>query len=141
MAGDAASAANRVLSAPEVVRLLRRLPYRYTFRPVQPPKGAQAAVAGRALGAHHTVLNFGIALGRHTAGVPVPRAGVSEVTYYLDGGFVYTDDLQVPGKREKWEPGPQFHTAAQWREGGHMGVEIREALCLRATGRVCPIGG
>jgi hypothetical protein len=138
---EAASASRRVLSASETIQLLHELPYRYVFRHVRPPKGAKAAVAGRAVGAHHTVLNFGIALGRHTTGVPVPRAGVSEVTYFPDGGFVYTDDLEVPGEHEKWEPGPQFHTAAQWHEAGHMGVEIREHLCLKATNKVCPIGG
>ena len=139
-AGSAEPVSGKILTASETKSNLRQLPYRINFRPVALPKGASAAVAERAIGSHQTVLNFGVALGRHPQGVPVPRAGTSELTSYPDGGFVYTDNLQVPGKHEKWEPGPQFHTAAQWREAGHMGVEIREKLCLAATGQVCPIG-
>lgn len=57
--------------------------------------------------------------------------------YYPRGGFVFTDDSLVPGKEEKWETGPQFHTAAQWEEAGRMGVEIEQKLCLAATGERC----
>lgn len=130
----------RVLSSGEAKEALLRLPYRFTFRHVDPPKWASGAIAGRAVGLHHTVLDFGVSLGRRPYPVSVPRAGTSEVSAYLNGAFAYTDDLQVPGRHERWEPGPQFHTEAQWHEAGHMGVEMREKLCIAATGRVCQIG-
>src|SRR5204862_6795876 len=50
------SGGTRVLSPRETKRLLRQLPYRYTFRPVATPDCADAAVAGRAIGRHHTEL-------------------------------------------------------------------------------------
>jgi hypothetical protein len=128
-----------VLTATEAKDALRQLPFRLRFRRVALPEGASGAVAGRAEGRHHTLLNFGIALGKETDGVPVPRADTAEITGYEN--FVFTDDLEVPGKHEKWEPGPQFHTAAQWSEAGHMDVELREAICIAETGRVCPVGG
>src|SRR4051794_24774785 len=68
----------RVLSAAEAKQVLRDLPYRYAFKSVAKPEGGQAAVSGRAIGPHHTVLNFGIALGHETNGVPVPGAGTAE---------------------------------------------------------------
>jgi hypothetical protein len=137
-AGEPASSSSHVLSPREVSQLLRELPYRYTFRDVPLPKGAEAAIAGRAVGAHHTVVNFGIALGRHTSSVPLPRVGIAEVSYYPRGGFVFTDDEIIRKENGEWESGPQFHTAAQWREAGHMTVEMEEKLCLGATGKVCP---
>lgn len=132
------STGGHVLSVVETKAALRSLPYRITLRAVPLPQGATGAVAGRAVGQHHTVLHFGIALGRRPS--PVPGIG-AEIVGYEGGGFVYTDDTLIAGKHEKWETGPQFHTAAQWHEGGHMGVEITEALCVAATGHVCPVGG
>ena len=128
-----------MLTAAEAKDALRGLPFRLRFRSVTLPKGAIGAVAGRVEGKHHTRLNFGIALGHETRGVPVPRAGTTEITGYEN--FVFTDDLEVPGRNGKWEPGPQFHTAAQWREAGHMDVELREAICVAETGNVCPVDG
>ena len=94
-----------VLPVSGAKRALQSLPYSYTFRHVARPKGAQGALAGRVVGNHDTVLNFGIALGRHPEPVPVPHAG-AEIGEYP--GFLFTDDELVPGKREKWEAGRQF---------------------------------
>jgi hypothetical protein len=52
------------LGEAEVKQLLRQLPYRFEFRPVRPPRGANGAVAGRAIGPHRTIIRFGISLGR-----------------------------------------------------------------------------
>lgn len=128
-----------VLSTGAAKQALLDLPYAYTFRKVARPKGAQGALAGRVVGAHHTVLNFGIAFGRHAEPVSVPHAGISEVGEYP--GFVFTDDELVPGKRDKWEPGPQFHTAAQWKEVARMSVAMVEQLCRASTHQPCPVGG
>jgi hypothetical protein len=57
-----------VLSAQETKDLLRQLPYRYEFRDVPAPEGAEVAIAGRAIGRHRTILNFGIALATVTMG-------------------------------------------------------------------------
>jgi hypothetical protein len=119
-------------------RALQSLPYSYTFRHVARPKGAHGALAGRVVGNHNTVLNFGIALGRHPEPVPVPHAG-AEIGEYP--GFLFTDDELVPGKREKWEAGPQFHTAAQWKEVARMSVAMVEQLCRASTHQPCPVGG
>jgi hypothetical protein len=120
-------------------RALLALPYAYTFRTVVRPKGARGALAGKVVGAHNTVLNFGIAFGRHSEPMPVPNSGISEVGEYP--GFVFTDDELVPGKHETWEPGPQFHTAAQWKEVARMSVAMVEQLCRASTQQACPVGG
>lgn len=129
----------RVLSAEESKQLLRRLPYRYEFHEVPKPPGAKAAVAGRAIGPHHTVLNFGIALGRRIKGVPVPGAGTAESYGYSRGGFIFTTDMFVRGPGGRLVPGPQFKTEAQWREASHMEVMMTDKLCKAATGEPCPI--
>src|SRR4051794_18131676 len=85
------------LGAKETKRLLRQLPYRYTFKSVVTPKGAEAAVAGQAIGTHHTVFNFGIALGHGHYGVPVPRAGTIDSYGYPRGGFIFTGDSLIKG--------------------------------------------
>ena len=130
----------RVLSAAEAKHLLLELPYRYHFRKVAVPQGASGALAGTAIGDHHTVLHFGISLGGEPDPVSVPQAGTEEAYGYPRGGFVFTDDLQVRGKHEKWEPAPQFRTAAQWNEAGHMEVAMEETLCRAATGEPCHEG-
>jgi hypothetical protein len=118
--------------------LLLQLPYRYHWRQVELPKGASGALAGTAFGKHHTVLHFGLALGREPYPVPVPRAGTTGSYGY--GGYVYTDDILVPGKHGKWIVGPQFHTGAQWREGNEMEVQMEEKLCRAETGEPCHEG-
>jgi len=140
-AGDASSSSGeaRVLGPKETKYLLRQLPYRYEFRVVSKPKEADAAVAGRAVGPHHTVLNFGIALGHGHHGVPVPRAGTSESYGYPRGGFIFTTDTFIKGPGGRLEPGPQFKTVAQWREASHMEVMMTDKLCRAATGEPCPI--
>lgn len=127
----------RVLTPSETKHALRRLPYHFTYHPVAIPSGASGAVAGKAEGKHHTIVHFGIALGRRPD--PVPGIG-AEIVGDEASGFVYTDDTLVSGKKEKWEAGPQFHTAAQWHEGGRIGVKITEALCLASTAEPCRVG-
>jgi hypothetical protein len=125
----------RVLSSAEAKHLLLQLPYRYHWRKVELPEGASGALAGTAIGRHHTVFHFGLALGREPHGVPVPLAGADEAYGY--GGYIFTDDILVPGKREKWESGPQYKPEAQWREAGRMEVNMEEKLCRAETGEPC----
>lgn len=128
----------RVLSATETKQLLYQLPYRYTFRRVPKPEGAEAVVAGRAVGPHQTVLNFGIALGHGHHAVPVPRAGTVDLYGYPRDGFVFTGDSMVRGPDGHLTSNPQLKTVAQWHEAGHMEVMMTDKLCLAATGDHCP---
>ncbi|MGN6258515.1 MAG: hypothetical protein ACTHN3_12325 [Solirubrobacterales bacterium] len=124
----------RVLSTQEAKQLLQQLPYRYEFRKVKLPEGATGAVAGTAIGKHHTVLHFGVSLGTEAGAVPVPQAGVRDpYDYSAGGGFVFNDDLVVAGG-----VGKQFKTGAQWEEATSMEVEMEEKLCKAATGEPCP---
>ena len=132
------TSASHVLSASEAEHQLLRLPYHYRWRRVELPKGAEGALAGTATGKHRTVIHFGISLGTEAEAVPVQRAGVVTPYYYSRGGFVFNDDLEVPGKGENVHPGKQFHTAAQWDEATTMVVEMQEKLCKAATGEACP---
>jgi len=129
----------KVLSAPQAKRLLLQLPYRYEWHDVELPEGASGALAGTAIGKHHTVVHFGISFGTEPDAVPVPPAGLLTPYYYYGGGFVFNDDLEVPGKGETVHPGKQFHTAAQWYEANLMEVEMSEKLCKATTGKVCPV--
>jgi hypothetical protein len=136
-AADAGGA--RVLSVTETKQLLGQLPYRYEYRSVPAPGGAAAAVAGRVVGPHHTVLEFGLALGHGHRGVPVPGAGTAEIYSYPRGGFIFTTDTFVKGPGGRLVPNPRLKTAAQWRESSHMEVMMTDKLCLAATGDHCPI--
>lgn len=126
-----------VLSSSEAKHLLLQLPYHYRWRQVDLPEGASGALAGTAIGKHHTIVHFGISLGTEPQAVPVPRAGTLTPSYYWGGGFVFNDDLEVPGKKETAHPGSQFHTAAQWDEAGTMVVAMQEKLCKATTGKPC----
>lgn len=121
----------------DIKDILQQLPYRYEFRRVQLPRGASAAIAGRVYGPHHTWFDFGIAIGNSGAAIPVPRAGVSGAVG--NPGFVFTDNELVRSRGAGWEPGPQFHTSAQWDEASHMATEINERLCRVITGNPCPV--
>lgn len=135
--GDSSSP--HVLTATEAKRLLLQVPYHYRWRKVPLPEGASAALAGTATGRHHTILHFGISLGTEADAVPVPNAGLLDPYNYSEGGgFVFNDDLEVPGKNETVHRSKQFHTAAQWDEATSMEVEMEEKLCKAATGRPCP---
>lgn len=129
---------SRILSSAEAKHLLLELPYQYRWRQVEPPGGASGALAGTVIGKHHTRVHFGIALGSEAEAVPVPQAGTITPVYFPRGGFVFNDDLEVPGKNETVHPGKQFHTAAQWNEAGTMVVEMEEKLCKAVTGKPCP---
>jgi|ERR1043165_3701362 hypothetical protein len=137
--GEGATDSPRILSTNEARELLMQTPYRYAWRKVALPEGASGALAGKAIGDHQTVVHFGVSLGTEAAAVPVPRAGVEDSYDYSEGGgFVFTADLEVPGKNGNVHPGRQFHTRAQWNEAIRMEVAIEEKLCKAATGRPCP---
>jgi len=128
----------QILKTEEAKQLLLQLPYRYHLRPVALPEGASGALAGSAIGQHRTIVHFGVALGRDSGLVSVPHAGTSGAYGYPDGGFMFTDDLQVRGKHHTWHRGSQFRTAAQWDEATTMVVKMQEKLCKAATGEPCP---
>lgn len=128
---------SRVLTAKETESLLRQLPYRYKFRRVPPPEGMEAALVGRARGRHHTVLNFGIALGDGSNPV-LPYAGVAEIDRQSLSGFIFTGDSMVLGPDGHLEAGAQFKTRAQWHEVIRMEVLITDILCREVTGEHCP---
>jgi hypothetical protein len=128
----------RLLLGAEVKAALRKLPYDFTFRRVRRPAGAYSAVAGTAFARHDAKLNFGIAFGRSTKPVPVPRAGIKEILGYRNL-FIYTNDLQVENRQGEMVPGPQIRTRAQWTEAINMSVDITDRLCRSATGETCPI--
>jgi len=128
----------RVLSAKETKQLLRKLPYRYEFRQVATPEGAETAVAGRAMGRHRTIINFGIALGHGYKAVSVPQAGTRYSYGYSRGGFIFTSDLLIEGSDGRLAPNPQLRTAAQQNEASEMTVTMTDRLCLAATGEHCP---
>lgn len=127
-----------VLSSTEAKQLLLQLPYRYRWRPVEPPEGASGAIAGTAVGRHHTIVHFGISLGTEAEAVPVPHAGVRIPEEYGENGFVFNDDLEIPGKNENIHPGKQFHTGAQWNEAARIVVEMEDKLCEAGSGKPCP---
>lgn len=124
-----------VLSVEETKHLLRQLPYRYEFREVPTPDGANAAVAGRAFGRHHARFNFGIALG-HGSKPVVLRLNPAEIEYHQS--FVFTDDSFIKGPGGHLASNPRFHTAAQWHEAISMIVAMTDKLCLATTGEHCP---
>jgi hypothetical protein len=113
--------------------LLLELPYRYRWREVRLPKGASGVLAGTVIGKHRTEVHFGISLGEEPEPVAVPQSGVHNPYYYYGGGFVYTDDIIIPGGI-----GKQIQTSAQWREANMMVVKMQEKLCKAVTGRPCP---
>lgn len=132
--------APRIISSGEGKRLLLQLPYRFQFHAVTLPDGASGAIAGTALGKHKTVLHFGISFGKDPEAVPVPRVGtVDPYDYSNAAGFVFNDDMEVPGRNESVHPGPQFHTEAQWQEAANIVVGMQQTLCRAATGKPCPI--
>jgi hypothetical protein len=128
-----------VLSSGEVKQLFLQLPYRYRWQQVALPEGASGALAGTAIGKHHTIIHFGVALGRETKAVPVPQGVPVPPVYYSSEGYVFSNDLEVPGKNGTVRPGKQFHTAAQWDEAATMVVEMEEKLCRATTGKPCSI--
>lgn len=128
----------KLLTSDEVRRTLRQLPYRYEFHPVAPPAGAYSAVAGTAVGQRGTVVNFGVAFGRSTQAVPVPRAG-TDSTFSYRNTFIFTDDLQFTNERGKLVTNSRLKTSAQWKEAIEMSVELTGRLCRSATGAPCPV--
>lgn len=129
--------ATRTLDEAEVRQLLRQLPYRFEFRQVDPPDGASGAVAGRVIGPHRTVVNFGISLGR--GGAPVVLGPGSDTADATGGEtFRVTDDTMVI-VNGKLKAGDQFNTAAQWNESSRIVVDIEEKLCRATTGQPCAI--
>jgi len=128
----------QILTSKEVKHLLRQLPYRYKFRQVPPPEGAQGAIVGRAVGRHRTVLNFGIALGE--GGKPVlPRPNAAEIDHQPLSGFTFSGDSVVRGPDGHLKAGSQFQTRSQWDEVTRMEVKMTDLLCRAASGKPCPI--
>lgn len=125
----------QVLSVEETKDLLRQLPFRYEFREVPTPDGAEAAVAGRAIGRHHTELNFGIALGHGSEPVLLRR---SPAEIDRQRSFIFTSDALVRGSDGRLESAPQLKTPAQWREATNMEVLMTDRLCRATTGEHCP---
>lgn len=134
----ARSGESGVLSTHEAKQLLRQLPYRYTFRSVATPDGAEAAIAGKAVGRHRTVVNFGIALGRGGDAVPVPRAGTRYAYGFRRGGFIFTSDELIENSAGRLIPNPQHPTAAQQNEASEMTVAMTDKLCRATTSEPCP---
>lgn len=130
---------SHALSTTKAKRALLALPYHYRFRHVELPEGATGALAGRVVDQHHIAINFGLALGKEaTKGVPVPRAGNEEAYGY--GGFIYTDDLQVPDGHGGWMINPRFHTTKEWHHAADINVAITERLCRVETKEPCHEG-
>jgi hypothetical protein len=125
------------LSAPDAKAVLRELPYRYKYRTVPVPRGATAALAGRAYGPSNTSFDFGIALGDGADAVPVAQAGVSEAVG--NPGFVFTSNLVVPVGRAEWENAKQIHSTKQLHTAADMATEMEEHLCRAITGKPCPV--
>jgi hypothetical protein len=134
----ASSGETRILGAKETRRLLRELPYRYEFSSVATPEGAESAVAGRVMGRHRTIVNFGIALGHGHKAIPVPRAGTRYSYGYPRSGFIFTSDLLIERSDGSLAPNPQLRTAAQQNEASEITVSMTDKLCLAATGDHCP---
>ncbi len=127
----------KTLSEEETKQLLRELPYRFEFQPVEVPEDADGAVGGVVHGPHGTVLRFGVSLGR--GGDPVslgPHTNLADAT----GGETFrvtTDDMLVVGG--KLRPNPRLRTAPQWRMSAVMGARIEGKLCRATEGKPCAI--
>lgn len=130
--------ATSILTESEAKEALRQLPYRYKFRSADLPEGAEAAIAGAAFGPYKTVLQFGVAFGRSTQSVPVPRAGTSENWGYQDT-MLFTSDLQFKNAKGRLITNPLLKTAKQFREAVEMEVQITNELCKAATGEPCQL--
>jgi hypothetical protein len=128
---------HKILSAPAARAVLLELPYRYKYRTVPVPRGATAALAGRAYGPSNTSFDFGIALGDGANPVPVAQAGVSEAVG--NPGFVFTSNLLVPVGHAKWENSKRIHSTRQLHVASDMATEMEEQLCRAITGKPCPV--
>lgn len=127
------------LSESEVKNGLRHLPYRFKFRTVETPAGADAAIAGRAFGRYKTYIDFGISFGSEAEPVTVPRALTNEPEGFPAGEYVLTANVLIEDKYGKLATGKQIHNGRQWDEANHMVTDIEQTLCRMATGRPCPI--
>lgn len=101
-------------------------------------RSADSAIAGVARGRYGAKMQFGIAFGRASEAVPVPKAGTAEVLGYRET-FRFTNDLQVFDENGRLSPNPRFKTAKQLDEVVKMEVDITNALCTAATGRPCEL--
>jgi hypothetical protein len=127
----------KTLNDEETKALLRQLPYRFEFRPVAVPDGASGAVAGVAYGPHHTVLRFGVSLGRE--GDPISLGSHSDLADATGGETfrVTGDDTLIVDGRLRFNP--RIKTKAQWHTVASMHVDIEEKLCRATEGHACPI--
>lgn len=127
----------KALSEGETKELLRELPYRFEFRPVDKPDGATGAVAGTAYGPYGTVVRFGVSLG--LGGAPVSLGPHSDLANATGGETfrVTGDDMLVVNGKLK--ANPRLKTGAQWQESAKMLVDIEEKLCEATEGKPCAI--
>jgi hypothetical protein len=132
-------AGTHVLTTHEAKQRLYALPFKYSFRHVQLPRGASGTLAGQVRGPRKSRVDFGISLGRYPRGVPVPEAGTGNAVGVPIAGFVFTSNELVPGPSGSWIVNRRFQNQAQWREAGHILNEMEQALCMAATHEPCPI--
>lgn len=118
------------LEPADVRPALRTLPFDFTLKRIQGPKGNVASFRGRAHGPHDTMLEFSIGIGDPPKVISVPGAGTGHAVWEGGSGFVFNDDSTAVRK---------FKTAAQWRQVALMAAEVSESLCKAATGEPCPI--
>lgn len=127
----------KTLSEAETRDLLGQLPYEFEFREVPAPDGASGAVAGQVVGPHHTVVRFGVSLGR--GGSPVslgPHTDLADATGGETFRVTSDDMLVVDGGLVA---NPRLRTAAQWNESARMIVAIEGKLCRATEGEPCAI--
>jgi hypothetical protein len=127
----------KTLSQAETESLLLELPYRFRFHDVPSPDGASGAVAGRAIGPHHTVVRFGVSLGKEGAALSIgPHSDLADATGGESFRVTNGSTLDVGGRIKA---APWLRTRAQWLESVTMIVAIEEKLCRATEGKPCAI--
>jgi len=129
----------RTLTAQEAEDSLRHLRFPVKLHPVQLPKGATGAFAGRALGRDGTHLRFGVALGPHASPVPVPKSGVLQTTAIPSAGITVTNDTLIETSGHEFRTNPTIHTTRQEHIADQMVEQLEQALCVAAIGEKCGI--
>lgn len=134
-----AVAGRHVLTRAGAIEPLESLPYTHELRSVTRTKGARAAFRGKVTGPDDTLIHIGVAIGKRAWPVPVPRAGTSNWADDPEAEFTFTDDTILKTGPGHFRPNPDLHTNRQFRIAGEMTHTMENALCLKATGKVCGI--
>jgi hypothetical protein len=134
-----AVAAKPVLTRAGAIEALESLPYTYELRSVKPTKGARAAFRGKVTGPDRTLIHIGVAIGKRAWPVPVPLAGTSNWASDPEAEFTFTDDTILKTGPGHFRANPDLHTNRQFRIAGEMTEAMENALCRKATGKVCGI--